>query len=116
MTEHALITARESGVFLERICPNSGTVAVLIAGDYRWYLERTAEPQAVERMPNAGRLTRGCPFDCGPCECHTARLHLPVVSITNLCNLDCPDLLHLQPPRPGLLQDHRKRWRRSSAT
>jgi uncharacterized radical SAM superfamily Fe-S cluster-containing enzyme len=89
-TEHALITARESGVFLERICPNSGTVAVLIAGDYRWYLERTAEPHAVERMPNAGRLTRGCPFDCGPCECHTARLLLPVVSITNLCNLDCP--------------------------
>jgi uncharacterized radical SAM superfamily Fe-S cluster-containing enzyme len=90
VTEHALITAREGGVFLERICPQQGTVGVPIARDYRWYLERTAAPQPMESMPNAGKLTRGCPFDCGPCECHTARLHLPVVSVTNLCNLDCP--------------------------
>lgn len=105
-SEHALITARDSGVYLERICPESGTVAVRIARDYRWYLERTAEPHPMERMPNAGKLSRGCPFDCGPCECHTARLHLPVISITNLCNLDCPicftynrpDLAYLKSP------------------
>ncbi len=90
VTEHALITARAGGVFLDRICPQHGTVSVRIARDYHWYLERTAEPLPMESMPSAGKLTRGCPFDCGPCECHTARLHLPVVSITNLCNLDCP--------------------------
>lgn len=90
VTEHALITARDSGVYLERICPLSGTVSVRIARDYRWYLERTAEPGPVARMPDSSKLNRGCPFDCGPCECHTTRLRLPVVSITNLCNLDCP--------------------------
>jgi uncharacterized radical SAM superfamily Fe-S cluster-containing enzyme len=90
VTEHALVTARDTGVFLERICPQLGTVSVRIARDYRWYLERTAEPQPMEQMPNATGLSKGCPFDCGPCECHTARLHLPVVSVTNLCNLDCP--------------------------
>lgn len=89
-TEHALVTARETGVFLERVCPKSGTVSVRIAKDHRWYRERIADPQSMERMPNAGKLAKGCPFDCGPCECHTARLHLPVVSVTNLCNLDCP--------------------------
>lgn len=89
-TEHALITAREDGVFMERICPKCGTVGIRIAADHRWYRERMAEPLPMESMPNAGKLTRGCPFDCGPCECHTARLHLPVVSVTNLCNLDCP--------------------------
>lgn len=90
VTEHALITSRADGVYLERICPKQGTVSVRIAKDHRWYLERTAEPQPMESMPNAGKLSKGCPFDCGPCECHTARLHLPVVSVTNLCNLDCP--------------------------
>lgn len=90
VTEHALITVRDGGVFMERICPQRGTVSVLIARDYRWYLERTAVPRPIRSMPDATKLTKGCPFDCGPCECHTATLHLPVVSVTNLCNLDCP--------------------------
>jgi uncharacterized radical SAM superfamily Fe-S cluster-containing enzyme len=89
-TEHALIAARENGVFMERICPRQGTVAVRIAADYRWYRERMAAPLPMAGMPNAGDSRHGCPLDCGPCRHHTARLRLPVVSVTNLCNLDCP--------------------------
>ncbi len=89
-TEHALVTARGDGIYLERICPRAGAVRARIARDPRWYVERTADPQPMEGMPDAARMARGCPFDCGPCVCHTARLHLPVVSVTNLCNLDCP--------------------------
>ncbi len=89
-TEHALVAAHGDGVYLERICPRAGTVRTRIARDPSWYLERTAPPQPMESMPNAAKPARGCPFDCGPCESHTARLHLPVVSVTNLCNLDCP--------------------------
>jgi hypothetical protein len=89
-TEHAQITARADGVYLERICPQQGTVAVRIAKDSRWYQERSAEPRTMVAMPHAEPLRHGCPLDCGPCQCHTARLHLPVISITNLCNLNCP--------------------------
>ncbi len=89
-TEHALVAARADGVYLERICPAAGTVRTRIVRDPRWYMERTADPQPMEGMPNAAKMARGCPFDCGPCECHAARLHLPVVSVTNRCNLDCP--------------------------
>jgi len=115
VTEHALITARDNGVFLERICPKLGTVSVRIARDSRWYLERATGPLSMESMPNPGKLTRGCPFDCGPCECHTARLHLPVVSVTNLCNLDCPicftynrpDLAYCKSPEEmGIIINH----------
>lgn len=89
-TEHAQITAHADGVYLERICPQQGTVAVRIAKDQHWYLARSAEPRAMATHPDAAPLRQGCPLDCGPCQCHTARLHLPVISITNLCNLNCP--------------------------
>jgi uncharacterized radical SAM superfamily Fe-S cluster-containing enzyme len=75
---------------MERICPVNGTAAVRIAKEHGWYRERMAEPLPMESMPDSARMTRGCPLDCGPCQSHTARMHLPVVSVTNLCNLDCP--------------------------
>ena len=42
--------------------------------------------------PAQGRhaVDKGCPFDCGPCESHTQKVRLPVVTITSACNLDCP--------------------------
>ena len=35
-------------------------------------------------------IEHGCPFDCGPCESHTQKVRLPVVTITSACDLDCP--------------------------
>ena len=32
----------------------------------------------------------GCPHDCGPCTWHASPCQLPVLSITNACNLRCP--------------------------
>jgi uncharacterized radical SAM superfamily Fe-S cluster-containing enzyme len=89
-TEFARIVARESDVFMERLCPVKGAVAIRIARDVDWYIARTAEPR--EATPHADCLPskKGCPFDCGPCQWHTGGLHLPVFSITNDCNLDCP--------------------------
>lgn len=89
-TEFARILARPGGVFMERMCPVGGVASVRIAADLAWYVERTAGPRRMN-SPGACRPPRdGCPFDCGPCHWHTGRLHLPVFSITNDCNLDCP--------------------------
>lgn len=89
-TEQAFVVAREGGVYLERVCRKSGTVDTRILADYRWYLERAREPGTVRRLPRTRDLEKGCPRDCGLCRCHTATPHLPVISITNLCNLNCP--------------------------
>ena len=35
-------------------------------------------------------MTKGCPWDCGPCGLHANACHLPVFSITNVCNMNCP--------------------------
>ena len=44
-----------------------------------------------DRAPLAGQaLAAGCPHDCGPCTWHASPCQLPVLSITNACNLRCP--------------------------
>lgn len=89
-TEFARIVARRDGVFMERVCPKTGAVSTRIARDADWYTERTATPRTATPQANCLPSAKGCPFDCGPCQWHTGGLHLPVFSITNDCNLDCP--------------------------
>jgi len=89
-TEHARIVEKEGGVFMERLCPRNGPVSVKIVSDYRWYIERSKECQKISEFPDPFPSKKGCPFDCGPCEWHTGGIHLPVLSITNDCNLSCP--------------------------
>jgi len=88
-TELARIVARPGGVFLERMCPK-GVASVKIAADYKWYLERMEHAAAPVSRPPAGTKLKGCPSDCGPCALHAGGLRLPVFSITNDCNLNCP--------------------------
>jgi len=89
-TELARIVARESSVFMERVCPVQGTQSVKIVADYRWYQEKMAIPQEIIKPTVAKSLQAGCPKDCGLCEAHTTSVLLPIVSITNQCNLNCP--------------------------
>lgn len=89
-TELARLTAGGDGVYLERMCPVHGTERVRIAADAAWYAARTASPRRSHEIRGRLPSKRGCPFDCGPCEWHTGGLRLPVFSITNDCNLNCP--------------------------
>jgi uncharacterized radical SAM superfamily Fe-S cluster-containing enzyme len=90
----ARILFRESEVWQERLCPVCGTAAALIAGDKDWYLSRLAEmPQDRSPLPASAHRTKerkGCPHDCGPCAWHATPCQLPVISVTNACNLRCP--------------------------
>jgi len=68
---------------------------VPIAGDVNWYLENVLTPRTDHApLPHSRRSERGCPHDCGPCTWHASPCQLPVVSITNACNLPLPHLLH----------------------
>ncbi len=89
-TEFTRIVARNDGVFMQRVCAKSKPEAGKIAADYKWYMERMATPQTIYTDDNTKKSEKGCPFDCGLCEWHTATIKLPVFSITNDCNLDCP--------------------------
>lgn len=88
--EHALYTATERGVFLERICPKHGSRRTPVSRTKEWFLERTRLPRPLRTTPGPAPVRKGCPFDCGPCGNHAGRLRLPIFSITNNCNLACP--------------------------
>jgi len=89
-TEFARIVARPQGVFMERMCPAHGAKSVKIARDPAWYVERTAQPRNMVSHAGCQPAKQGCPLDCGLCQWHTGGFYLPVFSITNDCNLDCP--------------------------
>jgi uncharacterized radical SAM superfamily Fe-S cluster-containing enzyme len=64
---------------------------VRIADGVEWYLNRAATTVRCKpaRLPGL-EVREGCPKDCGPCSFHANACHLPVFSVTNACNLDCP--------------------------
>jgi uncharacterized radical SAM superfamily Fe-S cluster-containing enzyme len=87
--ELAWYTARVDGVFLSTVCPVAGERSAKIAADVDWFITRMGNWQPVS-CDGTLPIERGCPFDCGLCQFHTGGLRLPVFSITNACNLDCP--------------------------
>ena len=91
----ALVPARvleEGGaVYQERLCHKCGTSRARIADGVEWYLNRAATTVRCKpaRLPGLD-VREGCPKDCGPCAFHANACHLPIFSVTNACNLDCP--------------------------
>ncbi len=91
----ALVPARifeeDGAVYQERLCPKCGKDRARIADGLEWYLDRTATTVRCKPARLAGGAVReGCPRDCGPCAFHANACHLPVFSVTNACNMDCP--------------------------
>ncbi len=87
----ARVFFRDGSVFQESLCETCKNPPVRIAADKDWYLHNvlTARPDA-SPLPFASPPERGCPHDCGPCTWHASRCQLPVLSITNSCDLRCP--------------------------
>lgn len=91
----ALVPARvfeeEGAVYQERLCPKCGPARARLADDVEWYLARSSttvhcKPSLLPGTPVAA----GCPNDCGLCSAHANACHLPVFSVTNACNMECP--------------------------
>lgn len=87
----ARVFFREGKVWQESLCAKCSNTPVLIASDENWYLDHVLKPMP-DRSPVRGAHPprHGCPHDCGPCTWHASACQLPVVSITNACNLRCP--------------------------
>jgi hypothetical protein len=90
----ARVFFREGKVWQESLCETCGPDGIgtaLIAADVDWYLR-----EVLKEMPDRSPLpfsrapVQGCPRDCGPCTWHASPCQLPVLSITNACNLNCP--------------------------
>jgi uncharacterized radical SAM superfamily Fe-S cluster-containing enzyme len=86
----ARILEQGGAVYQERLCPTCGPARARIADSLAWYLDRLRTVVSDARPLHPGPVRRGCPLDCGPCAFHAVRAHLPVISVTNACNLRCP--------------------------
>lgn len=89
-SEFARIVSRDGKVYLERMCPQLGVQSVIIAADDAWYRERMHLHTTFPEPKVKKDAVQGCPKDCGICEWHSNAITLPIFSITNDCNLDCP--------------------------
>lgn len=82
---------RDGKVYLRKQCPRDGKSEALISGDADWflksltYLKKSSVPH---RFSTA--VSEGCPKDCGLCPDHEQHSCLPIIEITNHCNLECP--------------------------
>jgi hypothetical protein len=78
-------------VWIRKACAAHGEQEARLSDDADWY-ERTRAVRQEQVPPKIVKkpIEHGCPFDCGPCESHTQKVRLPVVTITSACNLDCP--------------------------
>lgn len=103
----AHVTATPDGqVWMNKHCAEHGAERVRLSTNATWY-ERTRAIRPIDAPPKHARpVEHGCPFDCGPCEQHTQKVRMPVVTITSACDLDCPicyvhnknrDAFHMSP-------------------
>lgn len=82
--------SRGGAVYLVRHCPEHGQGSALVAESLQWFHDVHSRPPGSTAPAFTVGKTGECPTSCGPCAMHGQRCHLPVLSITNACDLRCP--------------------------
>lgn len=86
----ARVFFRDGAVWQQSLCPDCENREALIASDKDWYMSSTLKAMPDHSPLHGAPPQSGCPFDCGPCTWHASPCQLPVISVTNACNLRCP--------------------------
>ena len=82
---------RAGKVYLRKQCPKDGKSEALISGDADWFLKSlTYITNGSVPLKHSTPVSEGCPKDCGLCPDHEQHSCLPIIEITNHCNLECP--------------------------
>jgi len=87
----AKIVFRSGKVWLEKLCSRHGPTEALVCSDVDWYRRslsfvKPGTPPEARAVP----AYSGCPASCGLCPEHQQHTCLPVLEITDRCDLDCP--------------------------
>lgn len=87
----ARIIAEDNRVYLEKCCPEHGISQELISSDADWY-NKSRNYVKPKQLPLDYKVKSfvSCPESCGSCSEHQQHTCLPVIEITQKCNLDCP--------------------------
>ena len=98
----AKIVVREGVVCFQKACPLHGESLTPVRGSAREWLDtlRYVKPAWVPGT-FGGDARRGCPDGCGFCDRHEQHLCMPIVEVTDRCDLGCPVCLNASGVRPG---------------
>ncbi len=94
-TCRSLVPAKVLGingdVYFEKYCPEHGHDLVFIRADVQDYIHtlRYVKP-ASQPLAAFGNNDLPCPAGCGFCDRHEQHLCLPIIEITNECDMACP--------------------------
>ena len=91
----ALVTAevviRRDQVFFLKDCERCGPSEALVSEDASYYVKAYAFARAgTQPLQFRNTAEHGCPTDCGTCDDHEQHTCLPIVEVTDHCNLECP--------------------------
>jgi uncharacterized radical SAM superfamily Fe-S cluster-containing enzyme len=82
---------RDGKVYMRKQCRVHGKSEALISGDADWWLKSlTYIKQGSIPLKHSTEVKEGCPKDCGLCPDHEQHSCLPIIEITNHCNMECP--------------------------
>ena len=87
----AKVIFRDRKVYFKKSCPEHGFSEALICNDSDWYIRvlSITKPGTIP-LHFSTEVEKGCPEDCGLCPDHQQHTCLPIIEITDACNLDCP--------------------------
>lgn len=79
------------GVWMRKDCPDHGPQEIRVHSDAKAYLDHGRFFRAAS-MPLGFRtaMTNGCPDSCGLCPEHEQHVCMPIIEITDHCDLACP--------------------------
>jgi len=84
------LTERDGKIYMSKSCATHGRFRSIVASDAEWYHEAQKQTSPSLMMKWQTKTEKGCPQDCGACPEHEQNNSVPVIEITNICNLDCP--------------------------
>jgi uncharacterized radical SAM superfamily Fe-S cluster-containing enzyme len=85
------VVIRSGKVYFSKDCPSCGKSEALVSEDARYYVRAYAFARAgTEPLHYSTKAHHGCPTDCGVCDEHEQHTCLPIVEVTDHCNLECP--------------------------
>ena len=85
------ILFRENKVYMHKTCSDHGSFESMVYSSVDDYLmaEKYNKPGKTP-LHNQGKVTNGCPSDCGLCEQHNQHTCVGIIEINDRCNLQCP--------------------------
>jgi tetraether lipid synthase len=87
----ARVVIRKGEVYFLKDCAKCGPSEALVSEDASYYVKAYAFARAgTEPLVFRGHVEHGCPTDCGTCDDHEQHTCLPIIEVTDHCNLECP--------------------------